>query len=238
MNQLFVSDLHLTSPETTIFQSFRRLIERSTKNRQEIYIIGDLSEAWVGDDDNSDLSLALTDLFQFATQSSPTYFLPGNRDFLLGAQFAEKTGITLLKDPYMLTSKILLTHGDTFCTDDIEYQKLRKKIRSEEWKKTVLSMSLGERKQLATEMRRQSIISQSNKAENIVDVNGKAVFEAARKYGVSSIIHGHTHRPGIHIEPWGSRYVLGAWETCGWALRREKGQFFMNCFSLEDHYEI
>ncbi len=104
MNQLFVSDLHLTSPETTIFQSFRRLIERSTKHRPEIYIIGDLSEAWVGDDDNSDLSLALTDLFQFARQRPPIYILPSIIDFLPAAQFANKTEITLLNLQYMLTS--------------------------------------------------------------------------------------------------------------------------------------
>lgn len=237
MNQLFVSDLHLVSPETRTYKSFHRIVERSTTNRQEIYIIGDLSEAWIGDDDDSDLSLALTDLFRFATRNSPIYFLPGNRDFLLGARFAEKSGITLLKDPHLVTSEILITHGDAFCTDDIEYQKLRKQIRSEEWKASVLSLSLDERKRLATQMRRQSIAAQSNKADNIADVNEETVFKAVQKYGVSSVIHGHTHRPGIHIKPWGSRYVLGAWESCGWLLRREKGRFFMECFPLRGHYE-
>tara|TARA_A100001037_G_C15121765_1_gene624193 strand:+ start:638 stop:1384 length:747 start_codon:yes stop_codon:yes gene_type:complete len=237
MNRIFISDLHLITTQSDTFVVFEKLLKESITREAEIYILGDLCETWVGDDDDSELANTLKTLFNELSKHTSIFLLHGNRDFLIGSQFAEESGITIIQDPYQLDSQTLITHGDSLCTDDEDYQILRKQVRDPNWQKTVLSLDIEKRRKLATQIREESTIKKANKPQNITDVNKIAVSQLSASHGVSQIIHGHTHRPGIHSEPWGTRFVLGAWEKCGWCLREENSELIMECFPLAGHYE-
>jgi UDP-2,3-diacylglucosamine hydrolase len=233
--QLFLSDLHLESEHSRAFSGLRALLRAERHRCEAIYFLGDLVEVWVGDDDDGPLAQALLSLLTETARHCPIFIMHGNRDFLLGARFCELSGSQLLSDPTLLSPGILLAHGDAFCTDDNEYQNLRGMFRSTDWQQQVLSQSLVERRQLALGLRSASRHANANKAANIMDVNSEEVARIVRQNGASTLIHGHTHRPGIHHHDWGTRYVLGAWESCGWLLRHSEGQFQLECFRLPDH---
>ena len=217
-----ISDLHLTSDRPDTFKAFAKFVSGEAA-KLKLYILGDLFEAWLGDDDDSSLAneVRIT-LKTFTDKGGQLYIMPGNRDFLLGEVFCDTVGATLLTDPtvHIIGSKpTLLMHGDTLCTDDMEYQKFRKISRDPSWKTNVLSKSLEERRDLAKNLRQMSSEANSNKAESIMDVNASTVDEFMGLYDITQLIHGHTHRPQHHQETFGDRWVLGAWEKEAWILK-------------------
>jgi UDP-2,3-diacylglucosamine hydrolase len=232
--QLFLSDLHLESPDSAAFSTLRQLLALEAQRCEAIFFLGDLTEVWVGDDDDGPLATALADLLRATTQHCEVHIMHGNRDFLFGPNFCNQTGTRLISDPTRLDADTLLAHGDAFCTDDHDYQQMREVIRGEQWQRQILATDLSERRELARAMRQHSQHANANKANNIMDVNDQTVASAMRSAGRSVLIHGHTHRPGIHQHSWGVRYTLGAWERCGWLLRRSAADCQLECFPLSN----
>lgn len=200
---LFISDLHLTPERPGAAASFLRFLEQRAAHADALYILGDLFEAWVGDDDlaspfNTGIAAALK---QVSDAGVPVYFLPGNRDFLAGPGFARAAGLSLLQDPTpvdLYGTPTLLAHGDAWCTDDAPYQAFRAQVREPAWRATFLDKPLAERHAIAAVLRERSEQAKADKRPDIMDVNSAAVAEAFRRHGVSRIIHGHTHRPARH----------------------------------------
>jgi len=220
---LFISDLHLDPERPAVTELFLELLARRARTADAIYILGDLFEAWVGDDDTSPMNQAVCDsLKKCATSGTPVFIMHGNRDFLLGARFAEASGCTLLDDPALIDlygTPTLLMHGDLLCTDDKEYMTFRSMVRDTEWQRELLSRSLEERQLMAREMRDRSREQTGGKPESIMDVNKEAVIKTMTEHKVQRLIHGHTHRPAIHDlvisgEP-AQRIVLGDWYEQG-----------------------
>jgi UDP-2,3-diacylglucosamine hydrolase len=233
LRRLFLSDLHLADPEGPQFRTLRAVLETARGTVDELYILGDLCEVWVGDDDDGPLTRALVDLLRSASAHMHVAVMAGNRDFLFGAEFAAVTGARLIEDPLVLPGGILLAHGDAFCIDDAPYQAMRRVVRSAEWQRDILARPLAERRALARAMRAASSATNANKAENIMDVNAGAVARAVAERDCRLLVHGHTHRPGIHTADWGRRYVLGAWDHCAWLLHQDHtGRFDLACRPL------
>jgi UDP-2,3-diacylglucosamine hydrolase len=232
MATLFISDLHLDDSRPAITELFGAFLQREAQNADALYVLGDLFEAWVGDDDDSALAQTVRDALRAASQQVPVFFMHGNRDFLIGERFCRDTGVQLLDDPAVVDlygSPVVLMHGDTLCTDDHEYQAYRKVVRDPAWQKDVLSRPLGERRALAEQFRADSQSHTSTKAEMIMDVNAGAVDEVFRHNSVNLIIHGHTHRPAVHdlrIDGRDAqRIVLGDWYEQGSVLRVDDSGF-------------
>lgn len=233
MRRLFLSDLHLADPQGPQFRTLRSVLDTARGTVDELFILGDLCEVWVGDDDDGPLARALTDLLRSTSAHMQVAVMAGNRDFLFGAELAAATGVSLIEDPHVLPGGILLAHGDAFCIDDAPYQALRRVVRSAEWQRDILGKSLDERRALARALRAQSTATNANKAENIMDVNAGAVARAVAERDCRLLVHGHTHRPGIHAADWGRRYVLGAWDHCAWLLRADgDDRFELECRPL------
>ena len=223
MATLFIADLHLSTEEPAITAGFLRLLEGEARTAEALYILGDLFEAWIGDDDPNPLHAAIAAAIRALVESGvPCYFIHGNRDFLIGKRFARQSGMTLLPAEKVLTlygERILIMHGDTLCTDDVGYQRFRAKVQ-QRWLQTLfLSLPLFIRQRIAAKMRAGSKASNQTKSDAIMDVNQQAVSEVMRQHHVRHLIHGHTHRPAIHdlqIEGHPARrYVLGAWHQEG-----------------------
>jgi UDP-2,3-diacylglucosamine hydrolase len=233
VKRLFLADLHLEDPAAPNFRAFDRLIRGAAARVDEIYLLGDLCEVWVGDDDDGPLAKALTATLRTAARACAVHLMHGNRDFLFGDGFAHATGVRLIDDPHRLPDGTLLAHGDAYCIDDHEYQATRALLRSAEWQRAVRQRSLAERRALAADLRARSRASNANKAANIMDVNTAEVARVAAGHGARRIIHGHTHRPAVHRERWGRRYVLGAWERCGWLLLEDdSANLRLRCFAM------
>ena len=215
---------------------FEECLHAERKQVNEIYILGDLLEMWIGDDDDSELAQFLYTTLRAANAHVPIKIMHGNRDFLLGDVFVERTGCELLADPYLVDDHILLSHGDQYCTDDAAYQALRSTMRAPEWQADILSKSLEERKAFGEMLREQSKAANANKATNIMDVNPSAVRQAMTAHSADILIHGHTHRPGMHLQGNSRRFVLGAWDRCGWVVRQTNDEFRLECFALAHHY--
>ena len=224
MTKLFISDLHLhqTRPEVTgLFQDFIDELLTITTPNPELYILGDLFEFWIGDDYEEPLYSEITNQLKNLVKSGiKTYLMHGNRDFLIGENFLSKTGIELLKEPTIFSYKdknIMLSHGDQFCIDDIEYQAYRKIVRNQEWQRSFLSFPIDKRLKILNEARDASIQSQDMKSNEIMDVNINEVAAVVQKNNIDILIHGHTHRPRSHtidIETKISvRLVLGDWSA-------------------------
>ena len=238
MKVLFVSDLHVDADKPHVLEGLKRLIESEAPSADALYILGDLAEVWIGDDDDSDTAEALRGALSRAARLCPLRIMHGNRDFLLGRRFAREVGGELIDDPYVAEisgRRVLLTHGDALCTADTAYQLARRLFRSEAWQRDILGKSLGERREIAREMREQSKAANANKAENIMDVTPEEVVSLMRQMRCETLIHGHTHRPGVHDVPLGdgvgTRYVLGDWDRCGWFIRLEETPELV-CFPL------
>ena len=236
MHRLFVSDLHLSDDTSDIEAAFVGLLKQEPP-LDSLIMLGDVFEAWVGDDDDSPLAdrirlalLALTD------SGAEILFNRGNRDFMLGEQFASDIGGTLLPDQTVLDvagQPTLVLHGDTLCTDDVDYQQFRQLAHSPEWQAEMMAKSLDERRELARQLRSMSIDAASNKAEDIMDVNQEAVRERLAANGVQRMIHGHTHRPNRHLIDTAERIVLGDWTTNqGWCLRERSDQLTLESFAI------
>jgi UDP-2,3-diacylglucosamine hydrolase len=232
VRRLFVSDLHLADPDQPAFRTFARLLARESRAVDEVYLLGDLCEVWIGDDDDGPLARAIVEVLAHAAQQARVCIMAGNRDFLLGPRFAAETGAELIDDPYPLDGGLLLAHGDAYCVDDAQYQAVRATLRSPDWQREILAKSLEERRALAGAMRAESRATNANKPANIMDVSAVAVARVMTEHRATRLIHGHTHRPAVHREPWGRRYVLGAWEHAAWTLNQEDDRFALRCRPL------
>lgn len=229
MTTLFISDLHLDEHLPQVTQLLEDFVNSEVADAEAVYILGDLFEAWVGDDDDRPVTLSFISILKKATSSgTPVYIMHGNRDFLLGEQFCKLTGITMIDDPTVIQldgKPVLLMHGDSLCTDDVEHQQSRTLIRGKEWQQAFLAKPLPERIELAKHYRQMSRAHMQDKPDAIMDVNEQAVIDAMRQHGVDELIHGHTHRPAIHIldidgKP-ARRIVLGDWHDKGSVLRAQ-----------------
>lgn len=240
MQRIFISDLHLEDPDSPAFLRFRECLEVEAARVDEIYILGDLVEMWIGDDDDSDAARLLIDTLKQAAERVSVYLMHGNRDFLIGQDFQGNTGVQLVADPYLTDDGVLLSHGDALCVDDVDYQKVRATLRSDAWRDDVLAKSLAERKALGQGIRAQSKASNANKPANIMDINTAEADNLVNDHGAAVLVHGHTHRPGIHPRERYTRYVTGAWEVCGWLLRQQakdgQAAWQLECFSLARRY--
>jgi len=227
MTTLFISDLHLEAERPDIARQFLDFLQTDASEADALYILGDLFEAWVGDDDpNTHYFTIKRALRKLVDSSIPVYFMHGNRDFMIGREFANETGVEVLKDPHrtnLYGQKALLSHGDVFCTDDVQYQKIRAMTRDPEWQAKMRAKPLKERLRIAEEARRQSLEQTLNLSMNIMDVNQDEIKNAIIKYGVDVLLHGHTHRPDVHTVDLGGRkakrIVLGDWYQQGSVVR-------------------
>lgn len=232
---LFISDLHLDAARPELSSALAAFLQRHT-HCNALYILGDLFEAWIGDDDDSEPAADTCRLLRRFSDAGPTlYLMHGNRDFLLGEEFAHRAGATLLPDPTVIDlygERTLLIHGDSLCIADTDYQAFRTQARSDQWQSEVLARSLEERRELATQLRHLSRETSSNKAENIMDVTPQEVDRVMAEHGVNQLIHGHTHRPMRHEHANGTRWVLGDWDQKGWAIEADKSEFKLYNFNI------
>ena len=232
---LFISDLHLDPARPAVIAALAEFLQNHT-DCDALYILGDIFEAWVGDDDDSPLASEIAQLFRAFTAAGPAlYLMVGNRDFLLGEDFCAAVGASLLPDPSPIDlygRPTLLLHGDSLCTGDAEYMKFRAMARSPQWQAQLLASSIEERRALAAQLRKASKDASSNKAEDIMDVTPSEVDRVMDEAGVSLMIHGHTHRPARHQVAHGERAVLGDWETKGWYIEASSSTFELIEFDI------
>lgn len=236
MHRLFISDLHLSEDTPEIESALKKLLENE-RDLDSLVILGDFFEAWVGDDDDSDfVDRIRAQLAACSDRGCELMIARGNRDFMLGDQFAQDTGATLLGDETVMDvggQPALLLHGDTLCTDDVDYQQFRRLVHDAAWQADMMAKPLDERRELARQLRAMSIDAASNKAEDIMDVNQEAVRERLAANGVQRMIHGHTHRPYRHLVDQAERIVLGDWTADkGWCLRERNGQLTLESFAI------
>jgi UDP-2,3-diacylglucosamine hydrolase len=233
---LFISDLHLDGERPDITAQFLEFIEREAREARALYILGDLFEAWIGDDDPDPDKRRVIEALRSLTQAGvPLYFIHGNRDFLIGRRFAAETGAKLLEDGTLIElygKRVLLMHGDTLCIDDPSYQRLRRIVRNPLVQFILRRLSLRQRQQLAVRMRAGSkahIESMDKAAPQIMDVNQDEVCRTFASEHADIIVHGHTHRPAIHEVQVGNRIatriVLGDWYEQGSVLRWDERGF-------------
>ena len=219
MTTLFISDLHLSLERPDKIRLFGELLRQSAGRVDALYILGDLFEVWVGDDDDTPPYPALlAELKQFAASGTPLYVMRGNRDFLMGSAFEAATGARLLDDPTIIDlygEQTLVMHGDLLCSRDVAYQKFRRKVRDPDWQRRFLRLPLWLRKLSGKLARLRSRLALLHKHPDIMDVEQGTVQKTVLAHGVSRLIHGHTHRPGIHefvLQGAGTRrIVLGDW---------------------------
>jgi UDP-2,3-diacylglucosamine hydrolase len=225
---LFVSDLHLAPQRPAIAEQFFRFLGNEARRADALYILGDLFEYWIGDDDTDDAFNArvIAGLRQLADSGTPLLLMHGNRDFLMGDDFAAATGATLIADPTPADfhgTRTLLMHGDTLCTDDVEYQKFRASVRNPAAQSQFLAQPLDARREQALRLRAGSEAAKQQKREAIMDVNADAVAAVLRAHGYPRLIHGHTHRPARHVHIVDGheceRWVLADWYQRGSYLR-------------------
>ena len=227
MTTLFISDLHLTEERPKVVALFQNFIHEEAAQADALYILGDLFEAWLGDDAvPSSMQPVLDELAWLTGTGVPVFIMVGNRDFLIGKRFEEMTGCTLLPDPSVINlygTDTLLMHGDTLCTDDVDYQQFRNQVRNPAWQIAFLEKPIDERIAMARAARAESQARTQEKSEAIMDVNQNAVAELIRQHGITRLIHGHTHRPAIHQlsvdQTPVTRIVLGDWYDQSSVLR-------------------
>lgn len=223
MCTLFIADLHLSEHEPAITAGFLRFLQEQAIYANELYILGDFFDYWIGDDAPNPLHQQIAQaLMKLKNAGVPCYFIHGNRDFLIGSRFAKESGMTLLPQEKVLEiyqHRILILHGDTLCTDDEAYQRYRKKVHNKFIQRLFLMLPLFIRLRIAGKMRSRSQHSNRYKSDAIMDVNPQAVIDTFEHFNTQWMIHGHTHRPAIHaIDIEGKihyRGVLGAWHTEG-----------------------
>lgn len=224
MSTLFISDLHLCAGRPRGKFDFFRFLEREARSARALYILGDLFEYWVGDDDLGDPfnAAVVAALARLVGAGVPAFLMHGNRDFVIGETFARASGVTLLPDPNVIQldgQTVLLMHGDTLCTLDLEYQAFRRESRSREWVERLLRQPLTERKTAVEALRRRSEQEKRGKPAEIMDVAPAEVEAVLRRYGYPRLIHGHTHRPARHVHTIDGhvceRWVLADWYEGG-----------------------
>ncbi len=227
MTTLFISDLHLEAARPEIGEQFLSFLRQEAAHAESLYILGDLFESWIGDDDpNPHYAAMKAAIREISDDAVPVFFMHGNRDFLIGETFAREAGVELLPDPCQVTlygEAVLLSHGDALCTDDLKYQEVRSVTRNPAWQSMMLQKPLEERQAIARQARTESMAHGAAIDLRISDVNQEAVEQLLRKYAVRTLRHGHTHRPAVHHflldgEP-ATRIVLGDWYEQGSVLR-------------------
>jgi UDP-2,3-diacylglucosamine hydrolase len=237
MPVLFISDLHLSPERPTVSRAFLVFLQKRAASAIALYILGDLFEAWIGDDDRSQLALEIQTALRILTDSGVLlYIQQGNRDFMLGKRFAKNTGAKILGDEHVTDHhghRALVMHGDSLCTDDADYQRFRRKTRNPFYRWGIGCLPLKYRQNLASDWRAKSIAANLNKASAIMDVNAQAVAAVMAKHEVHVLIHGHTHRPNRHPLEYGERIVLGDWDAFGWVLRLDEKGYNLASFAID-----
>ncbi len=232
MSACLISDLHLQENRPELTKAFKKFLVSHAADVDSLYILGDLFEAWIGDDyENDFIAEVKFELKKYSSLGKKIYLMHGNRDFLLGDKFCAEIGGLLLDDPTSIKIndfKVILMHGDSLCIDDLDYQSFRTVVRDQTWKNDFLEKEIWERIELAQSLREVSKVKNKDKAYEIMDVNLMAVNEIFQKFKNNILIHGHTHRPKIHQEKYGTRYVLGDWEKEYYFLKINKTIEFIN----------
>jgi UDP-2,3-diacylglucosamine hydrolase len=228
MTKKFIADLHLRPEQPNMVALFVKFMQQQSQDREleALYILGDLFEAWIGDDFvPPGMDAAINAIWQLSESGVNVYFMHGNRDFLIGDEFASQTGCQLLPEYHVIDlygTETLLMHGDLLCTDDVDYMKFRHTVRNAQWQLEFLAKSVPERIAIAQAARQESQQKTQQLASEIMDVNQDAVTKTMNKWQVSQLIHGHTHRPAMHdITINGSpakRIVMGDWYEQGSVL--------------------
>ena len=237
---LLISDLHLEEQRPDITRAFLHFLQTRARQAEALYILGDFFEVWVGDDGMSpfqhDIARALRELSDAGTR---IFLMHGNRDFLIGRAFCREAGCTLLKDPSIVRlngEPVLLMHGDSLCTLDVGYMKLRRLLRNPLSLFILRNLPLTTRRKLARKLRSESRAQTRMKAREIIDVTPDEVTRIMAEHGVRTLIHGHTHRPAEHaLEVSGQsarRIVLGDWDSQGWALQIDEQGLHQAPFAL------
>ena len=221
---LFISDLHLSPDTPAATDALTHFLRNTAPAADALYVLGDLFEYWIGDEGlEQPFAKSLAQAFRaLADGGVPVYFMHGNRDFLLGKRFALASGMKLLTDPNVVDlygTRTLLMHGDTLCSDDVEYQKFRVMVRDPAWQQAFLAKPLDERMRMAREVRGRSEQAKQVKDMTIMDVAPATVDNALRSHGYARLIHGHTHRPARHEHKVDGRdcerWVLADWYDHG-----------------------
>lgn len=237
---LLISDLHLEEKRPDITRAFLHFLATRARQAEALYILGDFFEVWIGDDGMTpfqhEIAGALRELSDAGTR---IYLMHGNRDFLIGKRFCREAGCILLSDPHKLQMNgepVLLMHGDSLCTLDVGYMKLRRWLRNPLTLLILRNLPLSTRQKLARKLRNESRAQTRMKASEIVDVTPEEVIKVMAAHGVRTLIHGHTHRPAVHeLEVNGQaarRIVLGDWDRQGWALQVDETGFNQAPFEL------
>jgi len=229
---LFISDLHLEESRPDITEAFLGFLDGTASGVDQLYILGDFFEAWIGDDERTPLQEQIAAALRKLRDSGTDIFLMhGNRDFLIGEDFCKRAGASLLDDPTVIDlhgTPTLLMHGDSLCTADVEYQKFRANMRNPQWQQMILQRPLEDRQQMARQLREISMAKNQGKEEFIMDVTPEEVIKDMEAHGVQHMIHGHTHRPAVHeLIANGlpaKRIVLGDWDKNIWWLEAEPGK--------------
>jgi UDP-2,3-diacylglucosamine hydrolase len=224
---LLISDLHLEQERPDISRAFLHFLESRASEAKALYILGDFFEVWIGDDAISPFQRSIAQaLRQLSDSGTRIYLMHGNRDFMIGQAFCREAGCTLLRDPSLVElggEKVLLMHGDSLCTQDEAYMRLRRWLRNPLALFILRHLPLATRRQLARKLRKESREQTRMKASDIVDVTPAEVPRIMAAHGVRTLIHGHTHRPAVHpLQVAGQparRIVLGDWDSQGWALQ-------------------
>ncbi|MFJ4441132.1 UDP-2,3-diacylglucosamine diphosphatase [Pseudomonas sp. NPDC089422] len=237
---LLISDLHLQEERPDITRAFLDLLDGRARHAKALYILGDFFEAWIGDDAMTPFQQSICQaLRQLSDSGTAIYLMHGNRDFLLGRDFCAAAGCTLLADPSVIElggEQVLLMHGDTLCTRDLAYMKMRRYLRNPVSLWILRHLPLATRQKLARKLRSESRAQTRMKATEIVDVTPEEVPKVMAAHGVRTLVHGHTHRPAIHKlvvdgEP-ARRIVLGDWDRRGWTLQVDAQGFALEPFEF------
>lgn len=222
MTTYFISDLHLLESRPAATATFYQFLDDIRAQAEALYILGDLFEVWVGDDDDASFAASIRERLKTQTNAHPVFFVRGNRDFLIGERFSAETGVQVLGDETVVDlygCPTLLLHGDTLCTDDLAYQAFRQTSRQSAWQAQLLAQPLPARRAYAAKVRAASQEAMKGKSETIMDANLDAVRATLQRHACTQMIHGHTHRPAIHHEQvrqvHGLRVVLGDWYEQG-----------------------
>ncbi|YCH19871.1 UDP-2,3-diacylglucosamine diphosphatase [Pseudomonas sp. D1-3] len=238
---LLISDLHLEQERPDISRAFLHFLDTRARQAEALYILGDFFEVWIGDDAMTSFQHGIAAaLRRLSDSGTRIYLMHGNRDFLLGKAFCREAGCTLLGDPQTVElagEKVLLMHGDSLCTLDIGYQKMRRLLRNPLSLFILRNLPLNTRHKLARRLRSESRSQTRMKASDIVDVTPDEVQRVMARYGVKTLIHGHTHRPAVHellVDGQSARrIVLGDWDKQGWALQVDENGFNQAAFALD-----
>lgn len=213
----FISDLHLSESHPKITELFLQFMQQKAPLAERVYILGDLFDFWIGDDEQSPLiEQVKTAIKNLTTSGVKCYFICGNRDFLIGKRFANETGMEILPDYQLIDlygKKTLLCHGDTLCIDDVKYQQFRRKVHQAWRQKLFLCLPLFIRLNIANKIRAKSQQDKRSKSSEIMDVNPEFTANKVAEFGAELLIHGHTHREHIHTENGFTRIVLGDWKS-------------------------